>query len=93
MSKEYVAVTLKERPDLKDDFSKLHSLGWVKIMREDPISIKYWDKLLSWFSEFQFILLDNTGIQLLVAILFLFIGMVQKIACHLDGMVCLNREY
>jgi hypothetical protein len=52
---------LNDQPDLKEDFSKLHSIGWKKFMREDPIGTKYWNKLLSWFPEFQFILLNNEG--------------------------------
>jgi hypothetical protein len=58
---KYKVVTLNERPSLIEEFSKLHSIGWVKFMREDPIGIKYWNKLLSWFPEFQFILLSNEG--------------------------------
>jgi GNAT superfamily N-acetyltransferase len=61
MNSEYRVVTLKERPDLEEDLDKLHSLGWPKFMREDPIANKYWGKLLSWYSEFQFFLLDKNG--------------------------------
>lgn len=61
MNSKYRVVTLKEHPELKEELNKIHSLGWVKFMREDPIAIKYWDELLSWFPEFQFILLDNKG--------------------------------
>ncbi len=52
-------VTLKDRPDMKKELNKLHSLGWIKYMREDPVSIKYWGNLLSWFPEFQYILLNE----------------------------------
>jgi hypothetical protein len=34
----YSIVTLRERPDLKADFSELHRAGWKKFMREDPIA-------------------------------------------------------
>jgi hypothetical protein len=61
MENLYSVVTLSERPDLKDNFSELHSVGWKKFMREDPIGTKYWNKLLSWFPEFQFLLLNNEG--------------------------------
>ena len=59
MNKKYNVITLKERPDLKEEFSKLHSIGWVKFMREDPIGVKYWGYLFSWFPELQFILLNE----------------------------------
>jgi len=59
MDKKYTVVTLKERPDLEGDLNNLHSAGWIKYMSEDPIVVKYWDKLLSWFPEFQYILLDE----------------------------------
>jgi hypothetical protein len=61
MNSEYRIVTLKERPDLEEDLDKLHSLGWPKFMRKDPIANKYWGKFLSWYSEFQFFLLDKNG--------------------------------
>ena len=64
MGDEYGVVTLKERPDLKEDIDNLHSLGWVKFMGKDPVAIKYWAKLLSLFPEFQFILLDNKGLPI-----------------------------
>ena len=59
MVNNYTSVTLKERQDLKDELNKLQRIGWVKFMRESPISAKYWDKLLSRFPGFQFILLDE----------------------------------
>lgn len=59
MDKKYTMVTLEERPDLEDELNKLHSLGWVKYMREDPIAVKYWNKLLSCFPQFQYILLSE----------------------------------
>ena len=34
MRNRYKMVTLKERLDLKNEFSRLHSIGWVKFMRE-----------------------------------------------------------
>jgi len=59
MNNNYYIVTLKERTELKEEFNKLHTLGWPIFMREDPVAIKYWSKLLAWFPEFQFLLLDN----------------------------------
>ncbi|WP_099158240.1 GNAT family N-acetyltransferase [Virgibacillus ndiopensis] len=59
MAKKYTVVTLEERPGLESELNKLHSIGWIKYMREDPIAVKYWDKLLHWFPEFQFILLNE----------------------------------
>ncbi|WP_456274727.1 GNAT family N-acetyltransferase [Bacillus sp. AK031] len=59
MRNKYKVVTLKERLDLKDEFSRLHSIGWVKFMREDPIGVKNWGKLLTYFPEFQFLLLNE----------------------------------
>ncbi|TFJ91793.1 GNAT family N-acetyltransferase [Lentibacillus salicampi] len=61
MSDKYRVVTLQKRPELIDDINELHSLGWAQFMREDPISVKYWDKLLSWFPEYQYLLLDDQG--------------------------------
>ncbi|HWO75887.1 MAG TPA: N-acetyltransferase [Bacillus sp. (in: firmicutes)] len=59
MDKKCTVVTLKERPDLKDELNKLHSIGWVSYMGEDPIAVKYWNRLLSCFPEYQFILLNE----------------------------------
>ena len=61
MESVYSVVTLDGRPDLIDEFSKLHSAGWKKFMREDPVGKKYWNELLSCFPNFQFLLLDNKG--------------------------------
>src|SRR5690606_19496647 len=55
----YTVVTLKQRPDLEDELNKLHHIGWTDFMREDPIADKYWGKLLAWFPEYQFILLNE----------------------------------
>src|SRR5699024_3717186 len=33
--------------------------GWINFMREDPIAVEYWSELLSYFPEFQFILLNE----------------------------------
>ncbi len=59
MDKKYTVVTLKERPDLENSLNHLHQIGWVNYMREDPVAIKYWHTLLTWFPEFQYILLDE----------------------------------
>lgn len=55
----YKTVTLKERPDLKESLNDLHSSGWAEFMREDTTGVKYWDDLLSLYSEFQFLLLNE----------------------------------
>lgn len=59
MDRKYTVVTIKERPDLAEEINKLHSAGWAKFMIEDPIAVKYWNNLPSWFPEFQYILLDE----------------------------------
>lgn len=59
MDKKYAVITLAERPDLESKLNKLHSIGWVKYMREDPVAVRYWSKLFSWFPEYQFILLNE----------------------------------
>jgi len=59
MNKKFTFVTLEERPDLENEINKLHNIGWINFMREDPIAIKYWDELLSYFPEYQFILLNE----------------------------------
>ncbi|MDM5233788.1 GNAT family N-acetyltransferase [Lysinibacillus pakistanensis] len=59
MDKKNTIVTLKECPDLEDEFDKLHHIGWAKFMKEDPIGAKYWGNLYSWFPEFQYILLNE----------------------------------
>lgn len=53
---KYTVVTLEERPDLEGELNNLHNIGWIEYMREDPIAVKYWNKLLTWFPEYQFIL-------------------------------------
>lgn len=35
MDKKNTIVTLKECPDLEDEFDKLHHIGWAKFMKED----------------------------------------------------------
>lgn len=59
MNKKFTFVTLEERPDLEDEINKLHNIGWINFMREDPIAVKYWNELLSYFPKFQFILLNE----------------------------------
>nr|GGG78587.1 transferase [Virgibacillus oceani] len=59
MDGKYALVTLEARPDLKDEINKLHNIGWINFMREDPIAVKYWSELLSYFPEFQYILLNE----------------------------------
>lgn len=59
MDKKYTVVTLKERPDLEGELNKLHSIVWIKYMKEVPTSLKYWNELLSCFPEFQYILLNE----------------------------------
>lgn len=59
MNKKYNVVTLRERPGLEQEINRLHNIGWINYMREDPISIQYWHKLLSYFPQFQFVLLNE----------------------------------
>ena len=61
MNEQYSLVTLQERPDLEDAINMLHNVGWVNFMREDPIAVKYWGELLSYFPEFQYVLLNEEG--------------------------------
>src|SRR5699024_12009363 len=53
MEKGYTSITLKERPDLKAEINVLYNIGWINFMREDLVAVKYWNKLLSYFPEFQ----------------------------------------
>ncbi|MBU5467025.1 hypothetical protein KQI49_09340 [Virgibacillus sp. MSJ-26] len=59
MEKGYTSITLKERPDLKAEINVLYNIGWINFMREDLVAVKYWNKLLSYFPEFQYVLLNE----------------------------------
>ncbi|WP_077325595.1 GNAT family N-acetyltransferase [Virgibacillus siamensis] len=55
----YTVNTVKARPELVDEFDKLHGLGWVKYMSQDPVGVTYWRKLFSCFPEFQYLLFNK----------------------------------
>lgn len=59
MDEKFKFITLGERPDLEDEINNLHNIGWINFMREDPIAVKYWNELLSYFPEYQYILLNE----------------------------------
>src|SRR5699024_7251867 len=93
MGKGYTSITLKERPDLKAEINVLYNIGWINFMREDLVAVKYRNKLLSYFSGFEYVLLNENKNQLLLIMPFSFIGMLIKIVCQKDGIRFLKKEY
>lgn len=83
----FKTVTLKERPDLKESLNDLHRIGWAKFMREDTIGVKYWDDLLSLYSEFQFLLLNELEEPIACGNQYHSTGMEAKINYQLGGLM------
>jgi len=53
--------TLAERPELREDMSRINPSVWPEFMLHDPVADEHWLKLYEQFAEFQFVLCDETG--------------------------------
>ena len=53
--------TLRERPELEDEFERLGAEGWPRFMRQsDELGLgRYWPKLFSDFADWQFVVCDS----------------------------------
>ena len=57
----FKAFTLRERPELEDEFERLGEEGWPRFMRQsDELGLgRYWPKLFSDFADWQFVVCDS----------------------------------
>jgi hypothetical protein len=53
--------TLRERPELEDEFERLGDEGWPRFMRQrDELGVgRYWPKLFGDFADWQFVVCDS----------------------------------
>ena len=53
--------TLRERPELEDEFERLASEGWPRFMRQrDELGVgRYWPRLFTDFADWQFVVCDS----------------------------------
>ncbi|WP_456276463.1 GNAT family N-acetyltransferase [Bacillus sp. AK128] len=56
---QYKSFTISERPDLVNEISILHGLGWSKFMLQDEVANQYFGYLPKVFPHLQFVLLDQ----------------------------------
>lgn len=50
---------LREFPDFRREFDRLHAEGWPEFMRHDEKADLYWEMLMSAFADFQILLCDD----------------------------------
>lgn len=55
----YDIVTLQEQPALKEWVNEIHRQVWPPFLLQDPVSLRYWDRLLDEFAEYQLVLLEK----------------------------------
>ena len=55
----YDIVTLAEQPELAEAVNQIHRESWPKFLLQDAVSRRYWDRLLTEFSEYQLVLLEK----------------------------------
>jgi GNAT superfamily N-acetyltransferase len=55
----YDIVTLQEEPSLQDKVNRIHRRIWPPFLLQDPVSLRYWDRLLVEFAEYQLVLLEK----------------------------------
>jgi hypothetical protein len=53
--------TLRERPELEDEFERFAQAGWPRFLRQrDELGCgQYWPELFGAFADFQFVLFDG----------------------------------
>ncbi|MEW5923557.1 MAG: GNAT family N-acetyltransferase [Candidatus Zixiibacteriota bacterium] len=62
---QYTAVNLAERPDLIDPAQHICNIAWPEFMLHDAVVNKYWWNLYRYFSNYQFVLLEDSGKDIL----------------------------
>ena len=55
----YDIVTLAEQPSLIETVHQIHQGAWPKFLLQDEVSLRYWDRLLTEFGEYQLVLLEG----------------------------------
>jgi GNAT superfamily N-acetyltransferase len=55
--------TLRERPELEEDFDRFADLGWPRFLRQrDELGVgRYWPSLFTTFADFQLAVVDELG--------------------------------
>ena len=56
-----VAVSLADRPELREALDRLHAAAWPAFTSRSPVVREYWERLFAGWSETQFVLLDPDG--------------------------------
>jgi GNAT superfamily N-acetyltransferase len=58
----YDIVTLAEQPALIEPVNQIHQQVWPQFLFQDPVSRRYWGRLLTEFGDYQLVLVENEKI-------------------------------
>jgi len=84
----YDIVTLAEQPALAQTVNQIHREAWPPFLLQDPVSRRYWDRLLAEFGEYQLVLLEgDKAVGAAHGIPFKWVGALEDLPEGWDGAV------